>query len=56
MTKKDAKSVQVKLSISKVLADEIDKAMRGLYRYRQEFITEAVIEKIRKIQDKEEGG
>jgi metal-responsive CopG/Arc/MetJ family transcriptional regulator len=39
--------VQIKLTISRSLASQIDKAMNGLYKYRQEYILEAVREKVR---------
>lgn len=39
--------VQIKLTISQSLASQIDKAMNGLYKYRQEYILEAVREKVR---------
>jgi metal-responsive CopG/Arc/MetJ family transcriptional regulator len=39
--------VQVKLTIPQALADEIDRVMNGFYKYRQEYILEAVREKIK---------
>ena len=39
--------VQVKLTIPPALADEIDRVMNGFYKYRQEYILEAVREKIK---------
>ncbi|MGC8699279.1 MAG: hypothetical protein ACP5RE_03795 [Candidatus Acidifodinimicrobium sp.] len=40
--------VQVKLTIPPRLAGEIDRAMNGHYKYRQEYILEAVRQKLRK--------
>ena len=39
--------VQVKLTIPQALAEEIDRVMNGFYKYRQEYILEAVREKIK---------
>ena len=39
--------VQVKLTIPQALAGEIDRVMNGFYKYRQEYILEAVREKIK---------
>ena len=39
--------VQVKLTIPQALADEIDRVMNGFYKYRQQYILEAVREKIK---------
>jgi len=46
--------VQVKLTIPQALADEIDRVMNGFYKYRQEYILEAVREKIKHDLHKEE--